>query len=1255
MPVTAGTYTVGAGGNYATWADAFADISSPLTGDLTLVLVSNIFMSANALKTINPNGFNFICTSASAPNGNFARGYVTSLDYNVGIRTQSDGAGQIIIANQYVLATRSFGQVNTGWELTSTANMPVFTGPGGGSLVMFSCLLDGNNSFAGGGTLAQEGGNVGLYVDCANQSTVFIYNVMCIRWKFRNFYLRHTGSGSRFENLTAYWCENTLGTSAGVSYDLGNVGMRPTRGNMTNVVSFGVANNRCFFADESGASNVNFESCSSGDTSAVGNNIQHNVSDFSGTFWRTPLDGNSVKEWWLKLRPGSPLQSSGAGGLTAGNTTGIRGNARPGDDGLYSRGADEWAPLDAPTVTNVSPNNGPASGGNTVTVTGTNFFPQAHKVYFGGVLATSTWINSTQISCVVPAHAAGPVTVTVEIEDGQQGSLVNAYTYIAGPDITAVNPTFGPKSGGNTITVTGTNFSNPATVLFGSTSFGFTASPSVTWINSTQLSVVVPADPLFPGNNNNVDVRVMNADGQIDTLPLSYVYVAPPAFSFVSFPDPAQGPTHGGTAFQIVGQNFNSGVQVFFDNILALNIVRINSSTLEGDTPFNGAGPADIKIQNTDGQFVVAAAAWTYIAQNYVISGAIDAQALLSEDADLIDTFDLLAPTMDLVVNFRVNRVFNIPGDGNNLMLVPVNVTTTGVSGDPFIIAIYAATIFGAAQGTAQLTVTFTVATSFSGGAAATRTITGTAQLDGTLNFLGALRGEIVHLGELTYSLTGGFVVDRAGASSREAEYDGTGYRRSFPFLVYALHAKNDVDIAGVPPNRSFLVAADFLPSPGDPFSEQGAGANYIGTKIVPASGPAYLVFRKPEEWEVVYFVLHARHESCLYRYELNRDTGRFGWNEYHSQPQRNLSGQYAFSIFDPDGIYEYYACMWGGLYFEWSYDSQVLALQYDADKCSRFYLPALAANFGFTLKHDDPLLVKRQKVKNAVPSFKFKGLEKGVELRLLSLGYRGYVREIWVNPGAKQWELRMNYNGTAGNVPLVYKDAVFPHITVVGFKGGGDNVPARAYIQFRRGRTPFSPNLGEVSPETFEKIIISDGTITKTFEFIQVLDLGDPITTSDPSFIGIKFLKFENIDDTATRFMAAVAAVGFNFTIIDRSRQNNDGPPIGDEPNSASDTGALDSTDPAARSDYLELPHGYMPDEPDLYWPSTRVAIHLNDRQGRPIDVTEEIKQIVSQELLLDVLPVQCDIRYFATDISLSEPAEKIAVAETFTITEVP
>jgi len=108
------------------------------------------------------------------------------------------------------------------------------------------------------------------------------------------------------------------------------------------------------------------------------------------------------------------------------------------------------APLPAPLpgIASVSPTNGTTSGGTAVTINGANFV-SGMTVKFGNASATGvTFINSTQVTAVTPAGAAGMVDVTAQNPDTQTGTLFCGFTYVVP---VALPPGFLPPtvSGGN--------------------------------------------------------------------------------------------------------------------------------------------------------------------------------------------------------------------------------------------------------------------------------------------------------------------------------------------------------------------------------------------------------------------------------------------------------------------------------------------------------------------------------------------------------------------------------------------------------------------------------------------------------------------------------------------------------------------------------------------------------------------------------------------------------------------------------------
>lgn len=90
----------------------------------------------------------------------------------------------------------------------------------------------------------------------------------------------------------------------------------------------------------------------------------------------------------------------------------------------------------APAVTAVSPNTGPTSGGNSVTITGSGFVATP-TVTFGGTAATGvTFVSATTLTATAPARAAGIVSVVVRNPDTQSGTLTNGYAYLPAPGAT---------------------------------------------------------------------------------------------------------------------------------------------------------------------------------------------------------------------------------------------------------------------------------------------------------------------------------------------------------------------------------------------------------------------------------------------------------------------------------------------------------------------------------------------------------------------------------------------------------------------------------------------------------------------------------------------------------------------------------------------------------------------------------------------------------------------------------------------------
>jgi hypothetical protein len=152
-----------------------------------------------------------------------------------------------------------------------------------------------------------------------------------------------------------------------------------------------------------------------------------------------------------------------------------------------------------PTVSSVTPSTGPLSGGNTITITGTNFDGTA-QVSIGGVPSTNFTVNSsTSMTATVPAGTAvGPVSVIVTTAAGSNPNNL-LYTYVSAPVFTSISPASGPIAGGTKVTITGVSFTGTTSVTFAGVN-----AQSFTVVNDTTIIAVSPV--AFESGLAQVDV-----------------------------------------------------------------------------------------------------------------------------------------------------------------------------------------------------------------------------------------------------------------------------------------------------------------------------------------------------------------------------------------------------------------------------------------------------------------------------------------------------------------------------------------------------------------------------------------------------------------------------------------------------------------------------------------------------------------------------------------------------------------------------
>jgi hypothetical protein len=161
--------------------------------------------------------------------------------------------------------------------------------------------------------------------------------------------------------------------------------------------------------------------------------------------------------------------------------------------------------LPNPTVTSVSPNTGPTSGGTPVTITGTNFQSGA-TVTFGTLPAVNVVVvSSTSITANTPfGPVSSPLAVDVSVTnpDSTKGTATAAFTYTV-PALAVISitpntalPTGAAGAAATAVTIYGAGFSAAST----SVTVGGVAATNVQVIDPVTIHATVPVHAAGTGD-----------------------------------------------------------------------------------------------------------------------------------------------------------------------------------------------------------------------------------------------------------------------------------------------------------------------------------------------------------------------------------------------------------------------------------------------------------------------------------------------------------------------------------------------------------------------------------------------------------------------------------------------------------------------------------------------------------------------------------------------------------------------------------
>ena len=324
--------------------------------------------------------------------------------------------------------------------------------------------------------------------------------------------------------------------------------------------------------------------------------------------------------------------------ITGTSGTGTGTGTQPPSGASIALSASTSAPFTSSTSTitaTVTQNNASVPNGTAV-----EFSTTSPNATFTDTADNPTTVIKTTTAGIakatVTASAAGPVTVNVTVNNVTKSITVTFQDPVippvppsTAPRIDTVTPNTGLPTGNQQIVITGANFVAPVRVLFDPGAGAPVKEGFVTNVTPTQITVITPAFDLGVSQQIIASITVIVGAGtpteQRVTKASVFTYTAPvltPVFRALS---PTAGPIDGGTRVTIIGDAFESPVQVFFGSAQAqvLNVsfheIDVITPTARDTNP-NGSGtvvgPVDVRILNVNsGKSTTASSAFRYTAK----------------------------------------------------------------------------------------------------------------------------------------------------------------------------------------------------------------------------------------------------------------------------------------------------------------------------------------------------------------------------------------------------------------------------------------------------------------------------------------------------------------------------------------------------------------------------------------------------------------------------------------------------------------
>jgi phospholipase C len=236
-----------------------------------------------------------------------------------------------------------------------------------------------------------------------------------------------------------------------------------------------------------------------------------------------------------------------------------------------------------PVVAAVSPPAGPEAGATTVTISGENL-AEASAVRFGSLAASSFTVSGLGSITATSPTGTGTVDVTVTTRGGTSATVAaDRFRYAPPPQLSRLSPIKGAASGGTTVTISGTGFTEASSVMFGATPASFLVA------GDGSITATSPAEPV-----GTVEVSVSTPGGTTATSSASAFKYVPT----VTAVRPTGGPVSGATSVEVSGSGFlpgSTGTRFTFGTAKAGGVSCSSTTTCTMTAPAHEAGAVDVK------------------------------------------------------------------------------------------------------------------------------------------------------------------------------------------------------------------------------------------------------------------------------------------------------------------------------------------------------------------------------------------------------------------------------------------------------------------------------------------------------------------------------------------------------------------------------------------------------------------------------------------------------------------------------------